>query len=118
MPKEIRIPKSQMSLCNEKCRTGGVLPTKRPSPVRRERDQPATSLAASKAVGYADRRRTILPLPSDGRGEHSEAQRPAHRTGIRDGSVPARSPLPARSGERIKVRGTDGEVSGQRIKHF
>src|SRR5881396_2252891 len=37
-------------------------------PVRREREQPDRSLAASKAVGYADRRRTILPLPSDGRG--------------------------------------------------
>ena len=29
---------------------------------------PDPSLAASKAVGYADRRTTILPLPSDGRG--------------------------------------------------
>ena len=37
-------------------------------PVRREREQAAPSLTASKAVGYADRRRTILPLPSDGRG--------------------------------------------------
>src|SRR5205809_3793769 len=54
-----------------KCRTGRVFRTKRPSPlpspVRREREQPDSSLAASKAVGYADRRRTILPLPSDGR---------------------------------------------------
>src|SRR6266851_4876440 len=30
-------------------------------PVRREREQPDPSLAASKAVAYADQRRTILP---------------------------------------------------------
>ena len=37
-------------------------------PVRREREQPDPSPAASTAVGNADRRRTILPLPFDGRG--------------------------------------------------
>src|SRR6266576_1199709 len=39
-----------------------------PLPSDGEREQPDLSFAASKAVGYADRRRTILPLPSDGRG--------------------------------------------------
>src|SRR5439155_8029538 len=37
-------------------------------PVRREREHPDLSLADSIAVGNADRLRTILPLPSNGRG--------------------------------------------------
>jgi hypothetical protein len=46
-------------------RAGGVVRTKQPSPVRREREQPDTSFAASRVVGYAVARRTILLLPSD-----------------------------------------------------